>query len=118
MIDVGTRKKNQPAPPAVVFDALTEPERPGCRPWLRLLEDEVRPLVLERDEPGLVVWASIWPQRPDAVIRFDLPPGGGGTDLRWTLSIEEPVPDEALVGHLRKRLNQLINAELRHSFGQ
>ena len=118
MIDVGTRKKNQPAPPSVVFEALTEPERPGGRPWLRLLADEIRPRVLESDEPGLVVWASIWPKRPDAVIRFDLPGSGGGTDLRWTLSVEEPVPDDALVGHLWKRLNQLINAELRYFFGQ
>ena len=118
MIDVGTRKKNQPAPPPVVFEALTKPERAGGRPWLRLLEDEIRPQVLECEEPGLVVWASIWPRRPDAAIRFDLSVGGGGTDLRWTLSVEEPVPDEALVGHLCKRLNQLINAELRYSFGQ
>lgn len=118
MIDVGTRKKNQPAPPSVVFEALNEPERLGGRPWLRLLADEVRPRVIESDEPGLVVWASIWPKRPDAVIRFDLPGSGGGTDLRWTLSVEEPLPDDALVGHLCKRLNQLINAELRYSFGQ
>lgn len=34
------------------------------------------------------------------------------------ISVEEPVPDDALVGHLRKRLNQLINAELGYSFGQ
>lgn len=78
----------------------------------------MRPQIIESDEPTLVVWSSIWPERSDTVIRFDLPPGGGGTDLRWTLSVEEPVPDEALLGHLRKRMNQLINAELRYSFGQ
>lgn len=118
MLDAGTRKKNQPAPPSVVFEALTEPERPEGRPWLRLLEDEVRPQVIESDGSGLVVWSSIWPKRSDAVIRFDLPPGGGGTDLRWTLFVEEPMPDEALLGHLCKRINQLINADLRYSFGQ
>lgn len=118
MIDVGTRKRNQPAPPAVVFEALVEPERAGGRPWLRLLDDEVRPQVIRCDEPGLVVWSSIWLRRPDAVIRFELPPGGGGTDLRWTLSVDEPTPGEALLGHLRKRMNQLINADLRYSFGQ
>ncbi|MEH3075558.1 MAG: hypothetical protein PGN11_02595 [Quadrisphaera sp.] len=32
--------------------------------------------------------------------------------------VEEPPPDPALAGHLCKRLNQLINAELRYSFGQ
>lgn len=118
VIDVGSRKRNQPAPPPVVFEALTEPERPGGRPWLLLSDDEVRPRVIESDQPGLVVWSSIWLRRPDAVIRFELPPGGAGTDLRWTLSVEEPEPDAALLGHLRKRMNQLINADLRYSFGQ
>ena len=65
-----------------------------------------------------MVWSSIWLKRPDAVIRFDLPVGGGGTDLRWTLLTEEPIPDDRLLGHLRKRMNQLINADLRYSFGQ
>ena len=37
-----------------------------------------------------------------------------GADLR----VDEPVPDDALIGHLRKRLNQLINANLRYAFGQ
>lgn len=118
MIEVGTRKRNQPAPPSVVFEALTEPERPGGRRWLQLLDDEVRPQVIESDRPTLVVWSSIWSKRSDARIRFDLPPGGSGTDLRWTLSVEEPIPDEALLGHLRKRMNQLINADLRYSLGQ
>lgn len=118
MIDVGTRKRNQPAPPSVVFEALAKPDRPGGRPWLHLLADEVRPQVIESDRPTLVVWSSIWPKRSDALIRFDLPAGSDGTDLRWTLSVEEPIPEQALLGHLRKRINQLINAELRYSFGQ
>lgn len=118
VIDVGTRKRNQPAPPFIVFEALVEPERTGGRPWLHLLDDEVVPQVVLRSPPGLVVWSSIWPKRPDACIRFDLSAGGGGTELRWTLSVEEPAPDEALLGHLRKRMNELINADLRFSFGQ
>ena len=60
------------------------------------------------------MWSSVWKKRLDAVIRFDLPPDDGGTDLRWTLQ----VPDDALLGHMRKRLNELINANLRHTFGQ
>jgi len=82
VVDVGTGKRNQPAPPSVAFEALTQPDRPGGRPWLGLLDDEVRPQVIESDEPGLVVWSSIWSKRSDAVVRpFDLPSGGGGTDL-------------------------------------
>lgn len=30
--------------------------------------------------------------------------------------MEEPVPHQALLGHLRKRINELINAELRYSW--
>ena len=84
----------------------------------RSAQDEMPPQIIESDRPAVVVWSSIWAKRPDAVIRFDLPPGGGGTDLRWTLSVQDPIPDEALLGHLRKRMNQLINADLRYSFGQ
>lgn len=43
---------------------------------------------------------------------------GQGTDLTWSLLVDEPAPEPPLIGHLRKRLNVLINAELRYSFGQ
>ncbi|WP_411284472.1 hypothetical protein [Lapillicoccus sp.] len=118
MIEAGSRRRNQPALPPVVFAALTQPDRAGARPWLHLLDDEVRPRVMRSDEPELVVWSSLWLKRSDAVVRFDLPPSGDGTDLRWTLLVEEPAPGDALLGHLRNRLNQLINADLRYSFGQ
>lgn len=118
MLEVGKRMRNQPAPPHVVFEALTQPDRAGARPWLVLLDDEVRPVVVEAQAPHLVVWSSPWPQRPDARVRFDLPGDGrSGTDLTFTLLVEEPGPESALVGHLRKRINVLINAELRYSFG-
>jgi len=118
MIEVASRRRSQPAPPGVVFEALTQPGRSGSRHWLNLLDDEIAPRVAESDEPTLVVWTSIGPTRPDAVVRFELPPGRNGTDLRWTLLVDEPAPSDTLLGHLRKRLNQLINADLRYSFGQ
>jgi hypothetical protein len=120
MLEAGSRKRNQPAPPHVIFEALTQPDRDPVRPWLELLDDEQRPRLVEADEPGLVVWTSLWTKRPDAIVRFDLPAdsSGYGTDLRWTLLVDEPMPDAALVGHMRKRLNQLINANLRYTFGQ
>ena len=43
---------------------------------------------------------------------------GYGTDLRWTLLVDEPAPDEAVIGRMRYRINVLINANLRYSFGQ
>jgi hypothetical protein len=57
-------------------------------------------------------------KRPDATLRFDLLPGQGGTDLRWALYVDEPVPVDALISHMRMRVNQLINANLRYRFGQ
>ena len=103
-----------------MFEALTRPDRDPARPWLELLDDEQRPRLLEATEPGLVVWPSLWLKRPDAIVRFDLPAdsSGYGTDLRCTLLVDEPMPDASLVRHLRRRLDQLINANLRYTFGQ
>jgi hypothetical protein len=120
MLEAGSRMRNQPAPPRILFEALTQPDRDPARPWLELLADEQRPRLVEADEPGLVVWSSLWTKRPDAMVRFDLraDSSGYGTDLSWTLLVDEPMPDAALVGHMRKRLNQLINANLRYTCGQ
>lgn len=120
MLDLGSRQRNLPAPPHVVFEDLTVPNRSAARPWLNLLDDEVAPAVLESQEPGYVKWSSLWPRRPDARITFQLPQGGpgGGTDLRWTLSVEEPAPAESLTGHMCKRINTLIHANLRYTYGQ
>jgi hypothetical protein len=118
VLDAGHRSRSQPAPPRVVFEALVEPDRDPARPWLRLLGDEQRPEVLEAAEPYLVVWSSLWSRRPDARVRFDLAPEDAGTRLTWTLQVAEPMPDASQLGHLRKRLNQLINADLRYTFGQ
>jgi hypothetical protein len=114
---LGDRRKPQPAPPKYVYEALTQPHRDPLRPWLRLLDDEMEPKVIEVQEPGLVVWSSLWTKRPQATIRFEIEPDGAGTSLRWILA-DESEPDPPLVGRMRKRVNQLINAEMRFSFGQ
>jgi hypothetical protein len=118
--EVGARRRNQPAPPHVVYEALTQPDRDPARPWLRLLPDERRPVVVESAAPDLVVWSSLWDRRPEARIRFELPGdrAGHGTDLRWVLLVDEPLPDASLLGHMRRRINELINADLRFTFGQ
>ncbi|WP_300013142.1 hypothetical protein [Pseudonocardia sp.] len=116
MIEAGTRRRNLPAPPHVVGESLGEPDRDPARPWLFLLDGEERPVVLERTAQR-VVWSSLWPRRPEALIVFDLDAGGGGTDLRWTLLVDE-LPDASLLGHYRRRINVLINANLRYSYGQ
>jgi hypothetical protein len=114
---LGTRARSQPAPPRFVFEALIDPSRYPERAWLCLLDDEIPPEVLASTEYELVTWSSLWVKRPEAQIRFDIAADGQGSRLRWTLlNPEDPGP--ATVGHMRKRLNQLINAELRFSFGQ
>ena len=120
MIEVGKRKRNQPAPPRIVYEALVTPNRDPARQWLKLAVDEQPPGILDSIVPELVVWSSLWPSRPDAVLRFELPvdAGGQGTDLTWTLLVDQPEPAPPVLGHLRERINVLINAELRYSFGQ
>jgi hypothetical protein len=118
-LELGSRKRPQPAPPRVVFEALTRPHRDGGRPWLDLADGELEPTVLEADEPHRLVWSTLWPDRPNDRIEFEIAEAGGGSDLRWTLLTpdREPPPD-AVLGRMRYRLNHLINADLRYSFGQ
>ena len=115
---IGSRQRSQPAPAWAIFDDLCDPHRQPCRPWLVLLDDEIAPLVLESDRPSHVVWSSLWVKRPDARLHFDLVAGARGTDLRWTLYVDEPVPDAGPTGHMRKRIGELINANLRYTYGQ
>lgn len=93
------------------------PDRDSARPWLHLLDDETRPQIVEAAPPGLVVWSTLWPELPEALVRFDLDADGQGTFLCWTLLVEE-LPDPSRLGHYRTRLNQLINANLRYTYGQ
>jgi hypothetical protein len=90
--------------PRIILEALTDLDRPGARPWLELLHDEQLPLVLSTRASSKVVWSSIWTKRRDAVIEFDLPSDGrSGTDLSWTLFVDDPAPGDASVAHMRKR---------------
>ncbi|WP_101787525.1 hypothetical protein [Nonomuraea indica] len=119
MIELGARERRQPPPPRIVWESLTDPWRPGGRQWLDLNPDEVSPRILRAVEPELVVWSSLWPERPDDEIRYDLRPADdGGCSLRWTLLTPAEAPEQAVIGRLRHRLNFLINAQLRFSFGQ
>ena len=113
------REKTQPPPPAIVWETLTELHRPGAREWLAVAGDEVEPMVVEATRPGLVVWSSLWPDRPHDRIRFTITDDGGeGSSLRWTLESPDDPPDDARLGHIQHRINYLINGEMRESFGQ
>src|SRR4051812_8591403 len=80
MKEVGSRRRNQPAPPWAVFDDLCDPDRQPVRPWLLLQDDEIAPTVVDSDRPMHVVWSSLWIKRPDASVRFELTAARGGTD--------------------------------------
>jgi uncharacterized protein YndB with AHSA1/START domain len=115
---LGSRERTQPAPPHIVWDSLTRPRQPSARPWLDLLDDEVEPRVLESERPHRVVWSSLWPDRPEDRITFDIRPDGDGCALRWTLTTTDRAPDQSKLGHLRFRMNFLLNEKLRTSYGQ
>ncbi|MEV6558966.1 hypothetical protein AB0M22_24855 [Nocardia sp. NPDC051756] len=119
MIEFGSRTRRLPAPPSIVWASLTNPRRPQARPWLNLLPDEVDPKVLAAEIPNTVVWSSLWPTRPDDQIHFHLTPTNSGeTLLNFTLLTPTEPPDQSKTGHLRRRLNQLLFADLRFSYGQ
>ena len=81
--------------------------------------DEVDPRVLAAEKPSRVTWSSLWPSRPDDQVQFALTASrAGGTSLRFTLLATDEVPDQSKTGHLRRRLNQLLFADLRSSYGQ
>lgn len=123
MIELGRRTRELPAPPHVVFESLTDLTRPQARPWLVLLEDEVAPRVLRSETPHTVVWSSLWPSRPRDEIHLrltprDPAPSSTTTMLEFTLLTPDDEPDASKLGHLRKRLNHLLFADLRFSYGQ
>ncbi len=119
VIEIGSRARTLPAPPPVVWESLTQPRRPQGRAWLELLPDEVEPEVLRADKPNRVVWSSLWPSRPDDQVHFELTPvAAGQTLLRFTLLTPTEPPDQSKTGHLRRRLNHLLFADLRFSYGQ
>jgi len=118
MIEIGSRARKLPAPQSVVWDSLVQPERKGTRPWLSLAADEVAPRILRAEEPHRVVWSSIWPSRPNDEVHFELAAIGSETSLKLTLLTPDEPPDQSTTGHLRHRLNHLLFADLRYSYGQ
>lgn len=69
-------------------------------------------------EPTTVTWSSLWPSRPDVRVHFDLEIDGADTRLRYAMLAEDPAPDGSKTGHLRFRINKLLFADLRYSYGQ
>ena len=118
MQEYGRRKRQLPAPPSVVWEDLVAPRDEGSRAWLRLRPDEVHPRILESEEHTRVVWSSLWPTRPKDVLVLELSAEGGSTALEFTLLGHGDLPDESRTGHIRKRVNEILYADLRFSYGQ
>ena len=107
------RSKTQPPPASAIYEALSDPVADQARrEWLDL-RGELPPRVVQAVFPSLVVWASLWPDRPDDQIRFDIE----DRRLTWTLMGEASDEDEERLDQLRYRLDVMINADLRISFG-
>jgi hypothetical protein len=51
-------------------------------------------------------------------VHFDLAAIGSETSLTFTLLTPDDPPDQSTTGHLRYRLNHLLFADLRYSYGQ
>ena len=79
MIEIGRRRRSQPPPPHIVFEALANPDHDPRRPWLHLLDDEQRPSVLRAFEPHALTRLSLWIGPRDAVIEFALDPSISGS---------------------------------------
>ena len=118
MIEYGNRARNLPAPPNVVWRDLVEPRRDGVRPWLRLLSDELPPRVIESESSTRVVWSSLWASRPDDRIVLELSPEDEGSSLRFRLLADGDLSDASKTGHIRRRINHLLFADLRLTYGQ
>lgn len=119
MAVIRSRRSKLPAPPRAVFEDLCDPQRQPVRPWLHLLEGEAAPQIVDRDIPDRVVWSSLWRSRPDVRIQFDLAADGhGGTNLHWVMTADEPLPDLAVARAMGSRVDRLVNANLRHTYGQ
>lgn len=115
---LGQRVRRLPAPPPVVWADLVERRAFGVRAWLRLGPDEVEPRVLRSHEPREVVWSSLWPARPRVRIVLECLPSGPETRLRFTIESPEEVDDASVVGHYRRRVNEILYRDLRESYGQ
>ena len=89
-----------------------------ARSWLNLLEDEVEQKVLFAKKPVNIVWSSVWRSRPNDTVHLTLSAVDSETLLRFTLLTPDELPDSSKTGHLRRRLNYLLFADLRFSYGQ
>jgi hypothetical protein len=113
--ELASRERTQAPPAWVVWEALTNPDQARSE-WLDLDDSEVVPKVVEASRPTLVVWSSLWPDRPRDQVRFELRPKDGGCAVRWRLLTPGTAPSAEVIRARRHQLNLLINGKLRATF--
>jgi hypothetical protein len=118
VIELTSRSKTLPPPPGVLWATLIDPHAPGTRSWLDLRDDETEPTVVEAHEPDLVVWSTLWPDRPGDRIELHISAHRAESRLAFRWLGSEPLPADEVVERRRHRLNELFWADLRYSFGQ
>lgn len=112
-------QKQLPAPAPVVFASLAHPGGAADREWLTLRPDEQTPEVLCGVADRFLLWSTLWPELPEVQVQLDLTPDPRDrlcTQVRWTLLLAAPLPRDT-IDRLSRRLDQLINHELRHTYG-
>jgi hypothetical protein len=117
LTQLARRSKGQAPPPWVIWEALCDPWRSKDREWFDLRTGELAPRLLDSRKPDLVVWSSIWEDRPELRIRFEIATGGAGSAVTWALLGPELLSDDE-IKRRRYRIDQLINGQLRETFDQ
>lgn len=118
MNEYGVRGSSAAGPSERRVGILGVPTSGRSPPVASLCSDEVEPRVLRSSKPGSVVWSSLWPSRPRDQVHLELSEVHHETLLRFVLLTPDEPPDQSKTGHLRRRMNQLLFADLRFSYGQ
>ncbi len=86
-------------------------------PWFAPRPDEQSPEIIQAVEPTRVVWGSIWPDRPDLRVVFEIEAQASyGCVVTWILYGPTDTLDADDLERRRYRMNQLINGILRDVF--
>jgi hypothetical protein len=117
LVELARKRRAQDAPPWVVWEDLSDPFHKPLGGWFDLQSNEIAPVVVEGEKPGSLTWSSIWPDKPELRIRFEIGPHGEGSMVTLVLLGPEDGRDPDDEERRRYRLSQLINGRLRAKYG-
>lgn len=121
-VELVRKRKGQDPPAHLLWEAIAYPLSEESRgwAWFEPRADEQAPEILEAIKPTRVVWGSIWRDRTDLRVEFDIEPqkSGSGCVVTWILFGPDGSLDADDLERRRYRTNQLINGILRDFFDQ